>query len=443
MILGTKEVQIIQWFVEPEATVEEFDKLCEVQSDKATTDITSRFAGVIKKLHYAPEEMAQVGQPLIDIDILGDDPKDVQQPVAVMAQGEASLMEEVNRETQGPLYALVNPDISSPLPTSSPPSTGRFSALATPAVRHMIKDLDVRIQDIQGTGKDGRIMKEDVQRYAKARDAGVAVPGEHTRPATSSQPDETVAALSANQIQMFKAMTRSLAIPHFMYADETDVTQLHALRTRLNTELASSNQVSTSSPTPTPPPAAHLTYLPFIIKAVSLALQRYPILNARLDTSTSPSQSPNLIFRRAHNIGIAMDTPRGLLVPVVRDVAALSLPAIAAEIARLHVLGQTGHLGISDLAGGTMTVSNIGSIGGTYTAPVVVEGQLAILGIGKVRRVPAFADATGQLQVVEKRVVNFSWSADHRVVDGATMARAGEMVRGFVERPESMLLHLR
>lgn len=309
----------------------------------------------------------------------------------------------------------------------------------------MIKDLDVRIQDVQGTGKDGRIMKEDVQRYAKARDASIARPGEQSRLANSIQQDESVVSLSANQIQMFKAMTRSLAIPHFMYADETDVSQLHVLRTQLNTELASSNQASTSTSTPPPPPAAHLTYLPFIMKAVSLALQRYPILNARLDTPTSPGQPPNLIFRRAHNIGIAMDTPRGLLVPVVRDVGALSLPAIAAEIARLHHLGQAGRLGINDLAGGTMTVSNIGSIGGTYTAPVVVEGQLAILGIGKVRRVPAFAGGSGAgaLEVVEKRVVNFSWSADHRVVDGATMARAGEMVRGFVERPERMLLHLR
>jgi 2-oxoisovalerate dehydrogenase E2 component (dihydrolipoyl transacylase) len=145
-------------------------------------------------------------------------------------------------------------------------------------------------------------------------------------------------------------------------------------------------------------------------------------------------------MRSQHNIGVAMDTPSGLLVPVIKNVAILNVLSIAAELNRLQALATAGKLTSQDLTGGTITVSNIGNIGGTYLAPVIVEKEVAIMAMGKVRSVPAF-DEDGQ--VVEKLVCNFSWSADHRVIDGATMARAAEVVRGFVEEPDSMVMHLR
>jgi 2-oxoisovalerate dehydrogenase E2 component (dihydrolipoyl transacylase) len=227
---------------------------------------------------------------------------------------------------------------------------------------------------------------------------------------------------------MFKTMTKSLTIPHFLYADEIDFSGLTELRARLNKGLAKSpaNDIS------------KLSYLPFIIKAVSMALYQYPILNARVDVDANSSK-PVLVMRSQHNIGVAMDTPSGLLVPVIKNVSSLNVRSIAAELNRLQSLAASGKLSSQDLSGGTITVSNIGSIGGTYVSPVIVEKEVAILGVGKMRTIPAFDEAG---HVVRKQVCNFSWSADHRVVDGATMARAAEIVRGFVEDPDSMVVHL-
>ena len=239
---------------------------------------------------------------------------------------------------------------------------------------------------------------------------------------------------------MFKTMTRSLNIPHFLYADEVDFTSLVELRGRLNKVLSKSG-LSDSQ-------VGKLSYLPFIIKAVSMSLYKYPILNARVDVDggagAAPGGKPTLVHRSQHNIGVAMDTPSGLLVPVIKNVGALNILGIAAELARLQTLAVAGRLAPQDMAGGTITVSNIGNIGGTYLSPVVVEREVAILGIGRMRTVPAFSTAPGEEdRVVRRQVCNFSWSADHRVVDGATMARAAEVVRAIVEEPDVMVMHLR
>jgi 2-oxoisovalerate dehydrogenase E2 component (dihydrolipoyl transacylase) len=236
---------------------------------------------------------------------------------------------------------------------------------------------------------------------------------------------------------MFKAMTRSLSIPHFLYADEVDFTSLVELRARLNKVLSKSG-LSDSQ-------VGKLSYLPFIIKAVSMSLYKYPTLNARVDVADNGNNNkPTLVLRSQHNIGVAMDTPSGLLVPVIKNVGGLNILGIAAELARLQALAVAGKLSPHDMAGGTITVSNIGNIGGTYLSPVVVEREVAILGIGRMRTVPAFSSVPGEEdRVVRRQVCNFSWSADHRVVDGATMARAAEVVRAIVEEPDVMVMHLR
>jgi 2-oxoisovalerate dehydrogenase E2 component (dihydrolipoyl transacylase) len=231
------------------------------------------------------------------------------------------------------------------------------------------------------------------------------------------------------EAQMFKTMTKSLTIPHFLYADEIDFSGLSDLRQRLNNVLAKTPENNISK----------LSFLPFIIKAVSLTLHRYPKLNARVDVD-SASSKPVLVMRSQHNIGVAMDTPSGLIVPVIKNVSSLNVLSIAAELSRLQSLASAGKLTFQDLSGGSITVSNIGNIGGTYLSPVIVEKEVTILATGRMRTVPAFDDKG---QVVKKQVCNFSWSADHRVIDGATMARAAEVVRGFVENPDSMVMHLR
>ncbi|KFY27746.1 hypothetical protein V493_03336 [Pseudogymnoascus sp. VKM F-4281 (FW-2241)] len=432
-----RECEIIQWFVEPGARVEEFDKICEVQSDKASVEIPSRFSGVIKKLHYDTGEMAKVGKALIDIDVPEEVAEEVEQMGPVPLEGEAGA-ESVKSEG---LASTIQPDNSSAPASEIKAYTekpvvakGKHATLATPAVRHLTKELKVDISDVNGSGRDGRVTKDDVHQFVKARDAAptpqAAGTPQPARPAPDHGPQqETPTQLTNMQAQMFKAMTASLKIPHFLYADEIDVSALFHLRQRLNKSLAKS-----------PVPEAQVTklsVLPFLIKAMSLAIGRYPILNARVDVGTD--SKPSLVMRAQHNIGIAMDTPQGLLVPVIKNANALSVLAIANELARLQALAKAGKLTTADLTGGTITLSNIGNIGGTYVAPVIVEKEVAILGIGKRRTIPAFGESG---EVVRKEVMNFSWSADHRVVDGATMAKAAEVVRGFVEEPDMMLVHL-
>ncbi|KAI0972545.1 2-oxoacid dehydrogenase acyltransferase [Xylaria arbuscula] len=437
---GIVECEIIQWFVEPEARVEEFSPLCEVQSDKASVEITSRFAGVVKKLYYDAGEMAKVGKPFVDIDILGDAKKEdldaLTAPAAPTDDKESpSRPPEAPRSEQAP---AITPQSEETAPQSLPREKNLYKSLATPAVRHLCKELNVEITDVDGTGKGGRVLKEDIYKFAEARDAGrqAAQPARTTPEApstastTAEKQTETTVALTNTQLQMFKTMTRSLSIPHFLYADEIDFSQLYELRQRLNKVLLQSAREGEIS---------KLSYLPFIIKAVSLALYQYPTLNARVDVDAETSK-PVLVHRSQYNIGVAMDTPLGLLVPVIKNVAAKNVLSIASELADLQSRAAAGKLSVQDLSGGTITVSNIGNIGGTYLSPVIVEKEVAILGIGRMRTVPAF---DSEDKVIKKQVCNFSWSADHRVVDGATMARAAEVVRQIVEEPDSMILHLR
>ncbi|MDI1490720.1 MAG: hypothetical protein OHK93_001924 [Ramalina farinacea] len=458
---GIKEVQIIQWFVEPGARVEQFDKICEVASDKANVEITSRYDGVVRRLRWEQDDVVPVGGVLCDIDVEGEETVQAEtglmseEPIQAGGVGSKQQPQKAVDEVTG---GGGEESLDGRVDGAGQEGEGlkgegrRHASLATPAVRGLLKELKVDIRDVKGTGKDGRVLKEDVHRYAaEERDAK----GEKQTPesaATKSTtnggppqrtsllgPDapqvEEPIALTPIQAQMFKTMTRSLSIPHFLYADELDITALSALRQRLNDD---------HTPSTIPTPHQKLSYLPFIIKALSLALLDFPLLNARI-AHPSGTEPPQLILRTNHNIGIAMDTPQGLLVPNIKNVAARSISDIAVEISRLQGLAKDAKLTAKDLTGGTITVSNIGSIGGTYVAPLIVASEVAILGVGKARVVPAFVneDDDGDVRVRRKEVMNFSWSADHRVVDGATMARMAERVRGFVQRPETMIPRLR
>ncbi len=286
----------------------------------------------------------------------------------------------------------------------------------------------MHIADVTGTGKDGRVTKDDVQKFVASQKPGASQSNRPQLTRAISNADqaqvERPITLTPVQSQMFKTMTRSLSIPHFLYADEVDVTALSMLRQRLNKQPSSTQRLS---------------YLPYVIKAVSLALEDFPLLNARVDAENRDS-APKLVMREKHNIGVAMDTPQGLLVPNIKHVSTRSILDIASDIYRLQALAKDGKLSVNDLTGSTITVSNVGSIGGTYVAPVLVQSEVAILGIGKARAIPAFDDHD---RVVKRDVMNFSWSADHRVVDGATMARMAERVRAFVEEPALMMTRLR
>ncbi|KAJ5454349.1 Lipoamide acyltransferase [Penicillium daleae] len=422
---GITEVQIIQWYVEEGAHIEEWKPLCQYQSDKAVDDITSRYAGVIKKLHFEADDTVPTGRALCDIEVEDGKYPDDQHAHEPTPEPEPHITapeSEILARAQAAETSSIEPQVPEEL-VEIPKS--KHASLATPAVRGLLKTHNVDILEINGTGKEGRVLKEDVLKYVESRDSPVSADSTPAAPSTTPDGRQTESEVNLTPIQsaMFKTMTKSLNTPHLLYADELKVNDITSIRKKLISDARDPKKI---------------TFLPFVVKAVSLALNQYPILNARVDTA-DPNK-PKIIMREKHNIGIAMDTPKGLIVPNIKDVASRSISDIAAEISRLSALGKEGKLGPADLSGGTITVSNIGNIGGTYVAPVIVPTEVAILGVGRTRTVPVFDE---QGEVTRGEMVNFSWSADHRVIDGATMARMGNRVRELIESPELMLLNLR
>ncbi|KAM4721824.1 lipoamide acyltransferase component of branched-chain alpha-keto acid dehydrogenase complex, mitochondrial [Rhinophrynus dorsalis] len=419
---GITEVTVKDWYVKEGDTVSQFDSICEVQSDKASVTITSRYDGVIRKLHYSVDEIALVGKPLVDIET--DALKDVASEEDVVETPAVSHEEHTHQEIKG------------------------HKTLATPAVRRLAMENNIKLSEVVGSGKDGRILKEDILGFLAKQTGAILPPSpqlEITPPppkldiSKQTQKDKTASItapltkpvvftgkdvtepLKGFHKAMVKTMSAALKIPHFGYCDEIDMSRLVQLREELK-PMAEARGV-------------RLSFMPFFLKAASLGLTQYPILNASVDENCQ-----NITYKAAHNIGIAMDTQQGLIVPNVKNVQVRSIFEIAAELNRLQSLGSTGQLGATDLTGGTFTLSNIGSIGGTYAKPVILPPEVAIGAIGKVQVLPRF-DSKGQ--IVKAQIINVSWSADHRIIDGATMSRFSNLWKSYLENPALMLLELK
>jgi 2-oxoisovalerate dehydrogenase E2 component (dihydrolipoyl transacylase) len=347
----------------------------------------------------------------------GSDPETLQTPqtiqLAAAETGPASQAFKPNTQDSGPILLI-------------------------PSVRHMLKDLNIQVDEVQGTGRHGRISKEDVQRYYSAKESRSSSSHRNIQssfeltpaPATSTvvAAEDRLIPLSPTARTMFKTMTHSLKIPQFLYTHTVDLTSTNILRRNFNASLIKSFD-------------ARLTILPFIIKAISYAFIQQPQLNAHLDTDTDP-EKPQLLLRGQHNFGIAIDTPQGLVVPVIENVQAHSISSLAAEISRLSALAREAKLGVNDFKDATFTVSNIGSIGGATMNPIIVSPQVGIVGIGRIEAVPRFQkdEKTGEEVLVRREEVVLSWSADHRVLDGATVARCAEAVSEFLRDWTSLLV---
>lgn len=301
----------------------------------------------------------------------------------------------------------------------------------------MLKHHDIDIKDVEGTGKGGRVLKEDVQSYLTSRVS--SAPVLPSAPTTQHAPArDKVVLLTPTEMQMFRVMTQALSIPHLGYTHAVDFTALSSLRRKSNEQMEASAEMYGDT-------ISKLTPLPFIMKALSQAFLQHPKLNAHLDTETNP-QKAQLLMRSSHNFGIAVDTPNGLLVPVVKDVQSRSILSISAEVKRLSILAKEGRLSPSDMQRATFTVSNIGSIGGSVVSPIILPPTVAIVAVGKVEDVPVFLERNnerGEASIVKRKKAVLSWSADHRVLDGASVARCAELVGKILENIEAIGLALR
>lgn len=285
--------------------------------------------------------------------------------------------------------------------------------IMTPAVRRLLKEHNLSAEDIQGLGKDGRICKEDIQRFLVERQQSTNTGATMQQEAAVNAMDQRVT-LDPIQVSMSKVMTASLGIPHFLYTHSVDVTDLNRIRTSLD-------------------PNTKTTALPFILKAISHALNQFRRINSHYDGGHK-----ELLLKGPHHFGVAMDTPNGLLVPVVRNVQNHEMSSLVSDLKRLGGLAREGKLSPGDLAGATFTISNIGSIGGDVVSPVIVPPQVGIVALGRVHDVlVSDTDDNGEHKgIVVKQKMTLSWSADHRVVDGATVARCAQMVQQLLEDAE-------
>lgn len=329
--------------------------------------------------------------------------------------------------TDSIVFDMQKPPELHPPPTSRHSSALNQGALVTPAVRHMLKKLNREVSSVQGTGKNGRVSKEDVQRHVFSNASLEAKPAVSAKQA---EVQDHVVALTTIENQMFKVMTRSLSIPQFLYTHAVDFTALNNFRRQIN-----NNRTFLSLPNQSDIAGTKVTLLAIIMKAVSQVFNIFPAMNSHLDIDTSPGK-PQLLRKGSHNFGIAVDTPHGLLVPVIRDVQSLSVLSLAAEVKRLSSLARKGHLKVDDLTGATFVISNVGSIGGLAINPIVVAPMVGILGVGKVQEVPVFqTNEYGVEQIGKREEVILSWSADHRVLDGATVARIAEALGQVIQNP--------
>lgn len=399
---GIAECELLNWFVQEGDTVEEFQKICDVQSDKATIEITSRYSGKIHQILFVPGDIIKVGETLVKI---------------IVEENEASALHEREFVTNGDTQECQDS-------SSDEDENKERRVLCTPSVRRIAKQHDVNISDICGSGTEGRVMKEDILNYLENKDTAMPkVKSSHMdiEDKDNRSYEDRIVRLRGYYRSMVKSMSMAVKVPHFHYVEEINCNAL----AQLKTSFQEGNQY----------PDIKYTYLPFLIKSLSTAMDKYPLLN-----SSFREEANEVILKGSHNIGIAMATPNGLVVPNIKKVQSLSILEITKELSRLQQMALDNKLNTEDISGGTITLSNIGAVGGKFGCPLLNLPEVAIIAIGRIEKLPRFAnDGT----VYAASIANVAIGADHRVVDGATVARFCREWKLLIEKPELLFLHMR
>lgn len=405
---GIHEGEILKWFVQEGDEIKEDDVLCEVQNDKAVVEIPSPVEGKVLKIHVQEGEVAVVGDPLISIDAEGyedDTPEaEPEQPSKEPAQEEKT---EARAETIEDAVDRI--------------------VIAMPSVRKYAREKGVDIRLVQGTGKNGRILKEDIDRYLAgetktepekevvqetvetAKQEPVALAGEFP---------ETREKLRGIRRVIADAMVKSkTTAPHVTLMDEVDVTGLVEHRKRYK-PIAEEQGIK-------------LTFLPYVVKALISAGKKYPIINAAIDDETE-----EIVHKHYFNVGIAADTERGLVVPVIKHADKKNLFELSKEINELADKARNGKLSAEEMRGASFTISNIGSAGGQWFTPILNYPEAVILGIGRIQEKPIARNG----EVVVAPVLALSLSFDHRLLDGATAQLALNQIKRVLQDPELIMM---
>lgn len=438
---GIHEGEIVKWFVKPGDKIQEDDVLCEVQNDKAVVEIPSPVEGTVEEILVQEGTVAVVGDVLVTFDAPGyenlqfkgdhgeeakaEGEKNTEAQVQATAEAGQEVKKEAApvQENSGVTGAGAQPQVE------ADPSR---RIIAMPSVRKYAREQGVNIREITGSGDNGRIMKEDIdafkngktapQQPAAQSEASQQNDMETTEKQKVSIPEgqypETREKMSGMRKAIAKAMVKSKqTAPHVTLMDEVDVTLLVAHRKKFK-EIAAQKGIK-------------LTFLPYVVKALTSALREFPMLNTSFDDEAS-----EIIHKHYYNIGIAADTDKGLLVPVVKDADRKSTFAISQEINELATKARDGKLAPNEMKGASCSITNIGSAGGQWFTPVINHPEVAILGIGRIAEKAIVRDG----EIIAAPVLALSLSFDHRMIDGATAQHALNHIKKLLNDPELLLM---
>ncbi len=418
--------------------------LIELETEKATVTVPSPEAGKIAKILVAEGDTVKVGAAIMEIDAADgaaapsakqEEPKPASTPeppqaAAPPAEKPAPAAPESVAPPAKPQAAVSPPTATAPAPSSPRAPVAEVesrseghAAAAGPAVRRLARQLGVDLRRVRPSGEGGRITEEDVQAYvrqsnqlaATATSPGVTPPG-------TPDGDEFGAVRLEKMSRMRQTIARTMTqsyttIPQLTNFDDVDVTELEDMRQESKADYTARG--------------IKLTSMPFLVKAVASSLRRHPLLNASVDMENN-----RIIYKEYVHVGVAVDTDRGLVVPVLRDADRKSISQIATEMNDLVGKVRSGDYGLDDLRGGTFTISNLGAVGGTYSTPIINPPEVAILLAGRSRTLPQYVD--GKLE--PRLVMPLSITYDHRVVDGAAAARFLNEVKSYLAAPGRLLL---
>ncbi|GGD52200.1 dihydrolipoyllysine-residue acetyltransferase [Lacimicrobium alkaliphilum] len=422
---GIVECELVEWLVEEGDEISEDQPVADVMTDKALVQIPSKFNGKVLKRYYQKGEIAKVHEPLFAIEIDADTETE---SASVKSSEKAGTSQP---ETQEKPQKTDSGDRATskqekfPGGEFDPKPAPEGKALASPAVRRLARELDVDLNKVKGSGKKGRVMKQDLHALEQ-QDAETQQHSGQSVQKASSAPQSTggsrVEPIRGVGAAMARQMSASVfSIPHFSVSDEIEMDALMAARAQLKPEFEKQG--------------VKLSFMPFIIKAMSLALKHFPVVNSQVNDDCT-----ELTYFDDHNIGMAVDSKIGLLVPNIKGVQNLSLFEVAKEANRLIEQAREGRLPGGDLKGGTISISNVGVIGGTVATPVINKPESAIVALGKIQRLPRFDE---QDNVKPVNIMHISWSGDHRIIDGATMVRFSNLWKSYLENPLAMLAEMK
>lgn len=426
---------VVNVLVKEGDTISANTPLIEVETGKATVEIPCPHAGKISKLLAAAGKTLKVGETIAVIEA-GVGAPAAAKPAATPPKAEpakpaaAAPQPAAPAPTSAPAPAAKAPEPPKPVapPVAEAESATELAAPAGPATRRLARELGVDLRRVTGTGPGGRITRDDiVAAVRKSTSAPAAKAAPAGKPSKGGAVEGTpgqdkfgpirVQAMSRVRKTIVGSMTRSLTIPQLTNFDDADITELERMRKGSMTGAAAGD--------------VKLTMLPFVMKAVAMSLRQHPALNASLDL-----EKEEIIYKDYVNLGCAVDTERGLVVPVIRDVDQMSIPGISAAVGEIADRAKNNQLGLADYTGASFTISNLGAIGGTYSTPIINLPEVAILLLGRSRYLPVVVNDKIEVRLM----MPLSLSYDHRLIDGATAARFLNEVKNYLQVPGRLLL---